>query len=766
MTNQDSNTDDSGESNNSASPEAQSVNSDASACTPPAALNAKRSGEVATGELPNSSPGTAEFIQSVVSYDEPTLAETASTAARSQGSNEELIRILALEPPKRAGSLGRVEDYEILNIVGRGGMGIVARAFDESLHRNVAIKVMSDRLISSDRARKRFFREARAAASISHPNVVTIHAVKERNGVPYLVMEFVEGDTLHERIRSSTPFSFEGVVRIGAQIAEGLSAAHRRGIIHRDVKPGNVMLENGIERVKLTDFGLARLVVENTDLTSMDSMVGTPAYMSPEQVDGLELTPASDLFSLGCVLYAMFAGRSPFQGSTSLACAQRVKELQPDPVSKFAQGIPIEFQKLLNKLLSKDPRERPQDAHCVAEVLLDWSATTNQSNPQLLRKFTRCRRKAFPKRRLLAGAAICLVVAAVYWYPSAVPMPSLLPNFGPSPLADNVLLVDSNGGEFKTLAAALEAAQPDVTIVLAEGYHQGPFTIADATRLRGVTIDGKAGAILIGSSDEPVLQVADVPNVTLKNLSIQSKPSQLGVNFKGNCPASQVEQVDFSLRVPAPATIELLRFDFGASGTESEPIVVQNCKFEGGGVAVVVGSHDISQPPVSHIHFHDNFVSAASKSYGIPIVIQGQLRHVLVERNTLYRGLGGLSLRFDVPKLADDLVFRFNTMCDVTNAFFLNDSHIGQGVTIHNNLIVHAENISTINGSALRFGKWFNKNQWLCKSSPTNQVIHSMFELLPESELKSTDPQSPDFLVPIAQASGRLFGKTAHEIEQ
>ena len=345
-------------------------------------------------------------------------------------------------------------------------------------------------------------------------------------------------------------------------------------------------------------------------------------------------------------------------------------------------------------------------------------------------------------------------------------MPSLVPNFGPSPLADNVLLVDSNGGEFKTLAEALKAAQPDVTIVLAEGYHQGPFTMADANRLRGVTIDGRAGAILIGSHDEPVLQVADVPNVTLKNLSIQSKPSQLGLNFKGNCPGSQVEQVEFSLRVPAPATIELLRFDFGASGTASDPIVVQNCKFEGGGVGVVVGSHDISQPPVSHIHFRDNFVSAASKDYGIPIVIQGQLSHVLVERNTLYRGLGGLSLSFDVPKLADDLVFQFNTMCDVTNAFFLNDSHIGQGVMIRNNLVVHAENISTINGSVERFGTWFNNNQWLCKSSPTNQVIKSMFELLPESELKSTDPQSPDFLVPIAKASRRLFGKTALDTVQ
>lgn len=765
MTNEDAKEDD--------SEKRRSLNSkitEADGSTAQSARGAGSDGKQTGDAEPDSTLGTVDFFQDELCGNDRTIADSSHAEATSARSNEELIRLLALEPTHRKGSLGRIEDYEVLNVVGRGGMGIVARAFDEVLHRNVALKVMSDRLISSDRARKRFFREARAAASINHPNVVTIHAVKERNGVPYLVMEFVEGITLDERIRSSSPCSFEEVLRIGAQIADGLSAAHRRGIIHRDVKPGNVMLENGVERVKLTDFGLARLVVENSNLTSFDNMIGTPAYMSPEQVDGLEPTPASDLFSLGSVLYAMFAGRSPFQGLTSLVCAQRVKNLKPDPISKFAPEIPAEFQKLLNKLLEKDPKERPQNAHEIAEILLDWSASTHQSNPRLLRKISQVHRKRFPKLRKQTGlticGAICVLSVAAYWFPNTLSKSVLPLIFGPNPLDDNVLVVDSLEGEFKTLNAALEAARPNVQIVLSAGNYQGPFDIADASKFQGVTITGEAGAILSGPNIAPVVRIADVPNVTLTNLSIQSKSRQLGLNFSGSCPGCHVEYVDFGLQHPEQPTVELIRFDFGASGTAAEPILVQNCKFEGGGVGVALGSHDISEQPVCYIHFRNNFVSAASLTYGIPIVFQGPMRHMLVERNTLYRGLGGVSLRFDVPGLAEDVSFRFNTLCDVTNAFFLNDSHVRQGVDVSKNLIVHAEDVSTINGTVERYGEWFKDNQWLSNSPPSSQVVAAMFKLLPESVLKSFDPNSPDFLVPAVEASGYLVGKNAAESEE
>src|SRR5205823_1838085 len=193
---------------------------------------------------------------------------------------------------------------------GRGAMGVLVRAYDTQLCRTVAIKLMSPQLMLNSHARERFFREARAAAGINHPNIVTIHAVSEHAGVPFLVMEFVGGRSLMDRIRSDAPLKPIDTLRISAQIASGLAAAHQQGVIHRDIKPANIMLEDSIERVKITDFGLARVSMEQSDLTSQGVVVGTPAYMSPEQVNGEPLDSRSDLFSLGCVMYAMTAGYS------------------------------------------------------------------------------------------------------------------------------------------------------------------------------------------------------------------------------------------------------------------------------------------------------------------------------------------------------------------------------------------------------------------------------------------------------------------------
>ena len=212
--------------------------------------------------------------------------------------------------------LGRIGNCNVLSPLGRGGMGVVFKAFDTTLHRMVAIKVLSPQLASSPEANRRFLREARAAAAINHPNVVVIHAVGEQSGMPFLVMEFVDGRTLHARIRSGTPFDLASLLRIAAQIADGLAAAHRQGVVHRDIKPRNIMLENGIERVKITDFGLALAALDESQITSVNRVVGTPSYMSPEQVQGARVDRRSDLFSLGCVLYTMVTGRSPFQGRT------------------------------------------------------------------------------------------------------------------------------------------------------------------------------------------------------------------------------------------------------------------------------------------------------------------------------------------------------------------------------------------------------------------------------------------------------------------
>jgi serine/threonine protein kinase len=217
------------------------------------------------------------------------------------GGEDSFDRTVLTKSPNE-NSMGRLGKYDVIKSIGQGGMGVVLKGFDESLERHVAIKVLSRQLATSATARRRFTREGRAVAAVNHPNVITIHAVEEQDGLPFLVMELVEGGSLHERIKKDAPLPLEVVLRFGSQIANGLAAAHAQGVIHRDIKPGNVMLEHQVARVKITDFGLARITMDNSDLTSQGNQLGTPAYMSPEQVHGRDVDDRTDLFSLGCVI--------------------------------------------------------------------------------------------------------------------------------------------------------------------------------------------------------------------------------------------------------------------------------------------------------------------------------------------------------------------------------------------------------------------------------------------------------------------------------
>ncbi|MCR4413136.1 MAG: serine/threonine protein kinase, partial [Thermoguttaceae bacterium] len=205
-----------------------------------------------------------------------------------------------LDPPERREHLGHLAEYDILEVIGRGGMGIVFKARDRGLDRCVAIKVLSPHLASDAAARERFVREAQRAAAVSHDHVVAIHAVGEVKGLPYLVMEYVAGVSLDARIKRTGPLKLEEILRIGMQTAAGLAAAHLQGLAHRDIKPANILLENGVERVKITDFGLAR-TVDDAQITQSGVVAGTPEYMSPEQARGEPVDARSDLFSLGGV---------------------------------------------------------------------------------------------------------------------------------------------------------------------------------------------------------------------------------------------------------------------------------------------------------------------------------------------------------------------------------------------------------------------------------------------------------------------------------
>lgn len=296
------------------------------------------------------------------------LATTGVTRAETPHADDETPSLCFLTPSDKPGSLGRLGHYEVQEVIGHGGMGTVLRAFDDKLHRVVAIKIMAAQLATNATARKRFTREAQAQAAVSHDHVVTIHAVEGDSPQPYLVMQYVSGLSLQQRLDRDGPLELHENLRIGMQTASGLSAAHAQGLIHRDIKPANILLENGVERVKITDFGLAR-VAHEASVTQSGAVAGTPHYMSPEQAEGKPLDQRTDLFSLGSVLYAMCTGRAPFRGSGTMVVLKGVCEETPTHIHQMNPDVPNWLVAIIDKLHAKDPALRYQSAAEVAHLL-------------------------------------------------------------------------------------------------------------------------------------------------------------------------------------------------------------------------------------------------------------------------------------------------------------------------------------------------------------------------------------------------------------
>ncbi len=258
-----------------------------------------------------------------------------------------------------------LDGYELKRVLGRGAMGVVFEGRDLTLDRPVAVKMMLPELAEHGHFRERFIREAKSVAAIRNENVVAIHAVKENGPFTYLVMEYVEGPSLADRVAGGSPLTVDELTTLAVQVTRGLVASHARRIVHRDVKPENILLDRASGQAKLTDFGLAQI---DTDvrLTAAGGLVGTPLYMSPEQATSRPVGPRSDLFSLGAVLYAAATGQSPFEHHTMFGVLKKVCEVNPPPPSRERPDLPEWFDHLVLKLLSKAEADRFQSA---AEVL-------------------------------------------------------------------------------------------------------------------------------------------------------------------------------------------------------------------------------------------------------------------------------------------------------------------------------------------------------------------------------------------------------------
>jgi WD40 repeat protein len=394
----------------------------------------------------------------LAALDHPTLAPMES---------DDDSALVGLLEPDGPGRLGRIGHYAVTELIARGGMGIVLKAVDERLHRQVCLKFLAPQIAASVSARQRFVREARAAAAVRSDHVVTLHAVEEYRGLPYLVMDFVPGPTLQERLDREGPLPVDDVIRIGIEIAQGLGSAHAQGLVHRDVKPANILWEKDSGRVRITDFGLAR-AVDDESVTRENCIVGTPEYMSPEQARGGTVDHRSDLFSLGSVLYALCTGRPPFVSpGGAVPTLLQVADEQPQTITTLNQSVPAGLAGTIARLHAKDPAERFQSAREVALAL-----KSNIENPDKVHAAPSAigQRRRQTWLQWVAAAAVLLIIGTAF--------------------AQLVIRIRGTGGESTDIKTAAGA-----TAVIEKDGQQLASVTDDASLGAALRLDGHRGPV-------------------------------------------------------------------------------------------------------------------------------------------------------------------------------------------------------------------------------------------------------------------------------
>ncbi|MEI8019886.1 MAG: serine/threonine-protein kinase [Schlesneria sp.] len=679
-----------------------------------------------------------------------------------------------LSPPETPGSIGRFQTYDVMEVIGRGGMGVVFRAFDRQLHRNVAIKAMSEKLLKSETARKRFLREARSAAAINHANVVSIYAAGEEAGYPFLAMEYVNGKTLEDRIHAESPLDVTDALRISSQIASGLAAAHRQGVIHRDIKPSNILIVDQIDRIKISDFGLALLALEQTDLTSFGDVVGTPSFMAPEQINGEDISPATDLFSLGVVIYTMFLGHSPFRAKGNLAALHRINDYHPPMLHQPFPQVPSKLSSLVAQLMEKNHKKRPQSAEAVADELLKIASEGINPVNGKTNEVVKTGQRSWSSLPRLAGLGLATAagLAGLSLYLSKIIDPSKskllsevlieVPTTGEansnSILTDQIINVGGPDAEVVTIEEALNLATPGTVIRLNPGRYLESIKIS-RPNLRNLRIVG-VGEVILEASSGPVLEVHDVSGVELNNLKIRVLPQQIGADIQGSGIGLKIENCHFESANPKTAVLPLLHWHHGREAEPSKPSSIRHCTFKAGGVGVVLGDPHVSTtPPLRDIEIAECVLSTADRSYGIPFVLQSAVERVTFASNTVAHGIGALSFVLDIPGSTKTIRIVNNSFHDFENVCFFNTSDPRQEVEIESNVFIDVSSLHAVSLPVIDYQAWFKENGFVASQTVTDPLPVFFSTRLSRDDFISFDPENDEYLHPRAPASKSFPGR-------
>ncbi|HWB09491.1 MAG TPA: protein kinase [Pirellulales bacterium] len=508
-----------------------------------------------------------------------------------------------LDPPVSEGEIGRFGGFRVLRLLGTGGMGLVWEAEDPQLCRRVALKVMKPSLADRREHRARFLREAQAAAAIDHSHIVTVYQVGEHRGLPFLAMQLLRGETLDDALSRAGRLPQAECLRIGRQMAEGLAAAHRRGLIHRDIKPTNTWLEADGGWVKLVDFGLVQVIADKGHLTQTGLILGTPAYMSPEQARGDTVDPRSDLFSLGAVLYHMATGVGPFQGASTLAVLTSLALRVPEPPRGINPEISPGFSDLILRLLAKDPVDRLPSADAVVEQIRQLETNASSKAAPTLRggqpvatsdrpsSVSRSAGAGFrsPRWLLLAAAGAVLLAAIIIVIRNrhgekvgelhlsdghqaeilqthvAVAAPNAIvepPELEEWLRGRTILTVSQDGtGQFKTIQTALDACRPGQAVeVLDRGPYRETLLVAG---LRDVGLFSRAGTVIEPGGKRRAYEEGDTAD--FHRFSGTDRFRLSGLSFVSD----DLRQID-----PGRWWIDIAM---------SSDVLVEHCRFAGGG---------------------------------------------------------------------------------------------------------------------------------------------------------------------------------------
>jgi serine/threonine protein kinase len=581
--------------------------------------------------------------------------------------NRPMLDFSYLEPSTEPGTIGKVGGFHLQEELGHGGMGVVFKAWDESLRRVVAVKfIRQDRTLSAN-AKDRFIREARAAAAVSHPHIVVVHRIDEIKGTPYIVMEYVDGSSLERQISKGKRFPALELMQLILQITEGLQAAHECGIIHRDIKPSNILVESGSGRSKISDFGLARIDNEVSADSESGTVVGTPAYMSPEQINGETVDTRSDLFSLGCLIHALVTGESPFQGKSFADTASRILTTTPRPLSAENPSVPVVLSSICSKLLEKKPSDRYQTAKEVSrdirEIIFNiqrgvdvpMADTIVVESPAAKRR-TRLKQAGLGAvgSLFLTLIGISLLVNRQWSRPLESHTQQLISDV---PKFIRVLTVskeDANS-DFRTVAEALKDVQPGDTIrVTDDGEYKENLLIQGK---QDITIESPQGAHLIQSDlAQPGVRILDCQRVVVRGFQISCGDHHAVLVSE----STGVRLEDLNI-VARPRETAAVQIDNCNSSQSDPPLIVSGCRIESQGTGQCLWVQAIG-PSIWNLQLSSNsFFAQGTATVAVLALLGGK---VSLDHNIFDGGHVGINMELKrLPPNASklDLKIRHNT---------------------------------------------------------------------------------------------------------